>query len=221
MVQCKLKNLLVVVLVALSWAWAGAALGMPVTVNFDSAQDSLLVGLELPDPFESADSDLLHFSNTTVSTGLFMQNNPDLTVDTNGLFVAGDFTDGALLIDMDLQADEISLWFGNDIFLESSPGNQILYEVVLTTYLDGIQVGQTSFMPNYDGVMNEMITFEGALFDSAILKFDVDPQFGLAEAVDSVYVNVIPEPGASVLFGSGTLLVVTALRRRAAWSKAC
>ena len=211
MTRCKSKDLLAVVLAALSWTWAGAALGMPITVNFDGAQDSLLVGTNLSDPFESGDSHLLHFSHTTVPTGLFMQNAPGLTVAGNGLFVAGDFTDGALLIEMDLLADEISLWFGNDNFLASSPG----YQVVLTTYrgdraLPGSQVGQTSFAPNYDGLMNEMISFEGALFDSATLKFDVDPKLGLAETVDSVFVNVIPEPGAGILFGSGALLVAAA-----------
>jgi hypothetical protein len=213
---CNRKNLFVVVVAALPLIWAGAALATPVTVNFDSAQDSLLVGTNLPDPFESADSNLLQFSHTTDPFGLFMQNSPDLTVDTNGLFVAGDFNDGGLLIDVVGTADEISLWFGNDIQLLSSTGAQILYEVELTTFLGGLQVGQTSFMPNYDGVTNEMISFTGAVFDSAILKFDVDPQYGLAEAVDSVFVNVVPEPGASVLFGAGALLVATALRRRAA-----
>jgi hypothetical protein len=213
---CNRKNLFVVVVATLPLVWAGAALAAPVTVNFDSAQDSLLVGSNLPDPFESADSNLLLFSHTTDPFGLFMQNSPDLTVDTNGLFVAGDFNDGGLLIDVVGTADEISLWFGNDIQLLSSTGAQILYEVELTTFLGGLQVGQTSFMPNYDGVTNEMISFTGAVFDSAILKFDVDPQYGLAEAVDSVFVNVVPEPGASVLFGAGALLVATALRRRAA-----
>jgi hypothetical protein len=213
MAWCNSKNLLAIVLAALSWTWAGAALGMPITVNFDSAADSAYLGAELPDPFESADSDLLLFSHTTVPTGLFMQNFPGLTVAGNGLLVGGDFTDGALLIEIQggLLADEISLWFGNDIFLASAPG----YQVVLTTYLGdwtdpNSVVDQVSFAPNYDGVMNEMISFEGELFDSATLKFDVDPRFGLAEAVDSVFVNVIPEPGAGILFGSGALLVAAA-----------
>jgi hypothetical protein len=211
MTRFKSKSLLVVVLAALSWTWAGAALGMPITVNFDGAQDSLLVGQNLSDPFESEDSDLLHFSHTTDPNGLFMLNDAVLTGGSNGLFVGGDFNDGALQIEMDLTANEISLSFGNDIFLGSDPA----YEVVLTTYLGVVEVGQTLFTPNYDGVMNETISFDGALFDLATLKFDVDPQFGLAEAVDSVSVNVIliPEPGASILFGSGALLVAAACRR--------
>lgn len=206
--RCKGKHTLAVALAALSWTWAGAALGMPITVNFDSPEDSLLVGTNLPDPFESADSNLIHFSHTTVPTGLFMQNQPALTVAGNGLFVGGDHSDGALLIEvqMGLLADEISLSFGNDILLPDAPG----YQVVLTTYLDGQQVGYVPVTPNYDGLMNQTISFAGAQFDAATLKFDVDPRLGLAEAVDSVFVNVIPEPGAGILFGCGSLLVAAA-----------
>ncbi|MBW2401467.1 MAG: hypothetical protein JRG80_19800, partial [Deltaproteobacteria bacterium] len=87
MVRCNLKGLRVVVLVVLSWTWAGAAFAVPVTVNFDNPQDSLWVGLDLPSPFESADSDLLQFSHTTVPNALFMQNIPAFTVAGNGLFV--------------------------------------------------------------------------------------------------------------------------------------
>jgi len=213
MAWCNSKNLLAVALAALFWTWAGAALGMPITVNFDSPEDSLLVGTDLPVGFVSPSegSDLIHFSHTTDPHGLFMQNFPSLTVSGNGLFVGGDFTGAALLIEMDLPADEISLWFGNDILLPSAPD----YQVVLTTYYGdptdpNSVVGQVSFAPNYDGLVNEMISFQGARFDAATLEFDVGQQRGLAEAVDSVFVNVIPEPGAGILFGAGALLVAAA-----------
>ena len=65
--------------------------------------------------------------------------------------------------------------------------------------------------------MDQTIAFSGARFDSATLKFDVNPDLGLTEAVDNVRAAPIPEPRAAIVFGVGALLVGTACRR---WPRA-
>jgi len=193
------------ILIALAVGAAGAS-AAPILVTFDS--DTL--SLPRDNGFTSSDSALIHFSDT-VGADLFVVNYPIETAGSNGLAVLRHRDDSALLMEFDFRAVALSIDLGNDNPDFSQAGDA----AVLTVFLGGSQVGQVSLALNRNSAMDQTILFEGTRFDSATLKYDVNPALGLTEVVDNVLATPIPEPRAAIVFGVGALLIGAACRRRA------
>jgi len=204
---------LIPIVLAIGAAGASAA---PILVTFDN--DTL--GMRHPDGFTSSDSALIHFSDTVpdpaLGQELFVVTDPIKTAGSNALAVFRDGDDSALLIEFDFLATALSMDLGND----NPAFSQARDAAVLTAFLNGAWVGEVSLALNRDSVMNQRIFLEqtdlvvGETFNSATLKFDVNPALGLTEFVDNVTVTPIPEPQAAIVFGVGALLVGAACRRR-------
>ncbi|MFQ5417744.1 MAG: hypothetical protein ACE5FL_11945 [Myxococcota bacterium] len=188
-------------------AWSASA--APVIVDFDS--DPMF--MNVPNGFTSASSPDVHFSDTN-GNDLLLVNSATATNGSNALAVLFDHDDSGLLMEFDFLATELSLDFGNDLALLSSAGDM----AVLTAFLDGSFVGVALVALNRNLAMDQSIGFAGTAFNSAVFKYDVNPQLGLTEAVDNIRIvpsaAVIPEPTAAVVFGIGALLLGTARVRR-------
>ena len=138
--------------------------------------------------------------------------NAAATNGTNALVIGTDHDDGGLSIELDFLAGAISMELGNDTPAFLFGGES----AVLTVFNDGAQVGQTALELNANGLLDQTIAIDGVVFNSAILKYDVDPRVGLVELVDNVSVtSAIPEPTAAAVFGVGALVMGAAFRRRA------
>jgi hypothetical protein len=196
------------ILIALA-VGAASASAAPIVVTFDNDP----TWERNPTGFTSSDSKAIHFSDTVPDPDqgqqLFVVNSPSGTAGDNALAVLTDGDDSALLIEFDVLATALSMDLWNDDPGSSEAGDA----AVLTAFLGSDQVGQVSVLLTGDGTMKQ-ISFEGALFDSATLKYDVDPTIGRTEVVDNVSAALIPEPQAAIVFGVGALLVGTACRRR-------
>jgi hypothetical protein len=116
-----------------------------------------------------------------------------------------------LIMDFSMIATSLALEFGNDDPGWSNPGDQ----AILTAFLGGTQVGQTSVVMNRDDIMNQSISISGLTFDRATFFYNVTMQPGLIEVVDNIQFDVIPAPGAILLGGIGVGLVGWLRRRRA------
>ena len=160
--------------------------------------------------FTSSDSSEIHFSDTDGANLLVLQ------VDgSNALATFFDDASG-LLIEFDFVASALSLDFGNTFLADLGD------TAVLTTFIsDGMGgselVGSAVLNLNLTDAIDQTISFDGALFDSAILRYDVAAG-GLIEVVDNIEVTrgvaVIPEPTAGLVFGIGALLVGAVCGRR-------
>jgi hypothetical protein len=157
--------------------------------------------------WSSVDSSLLSFSD---SVGADMDVY-DYGLQSHGqaLAVHTDNDDSWLIMDFSIIATSLQLEFGNDDPGWSNPGDK----AVLTTFLGGGQVGQTSVVMNRDDIMNQSISISGMNFDRATFYYAVDPSLGLIEIVDNIQFEVIPAPGA-ILLGSIGVGLVGWLRRR-------
>jgi hypothetical protein len=186
---------------------ATSATAAPILVDFES--DATLVNLA--NGFSSAATPGVRFSDTS-GADLIIINSATVSNGTNALAVFNDHDDSALLIELDFVANQISLDFGNDDPLFSLASDQ----AVLTTFLGGTQVGEVMVALNRNSAMDQNIAFDGANFDSATLKFAVNPLVGLTEVVDNVSItSAIPEPSAALVFAVGALVLGGVHGRRA------
>ena len=163
-----------------------------------------------PNGWMSADSGLVSFSDSMGA---------DLTVSDYGTQSHGQalgvFPDDPSYLIMDFAAPVsfLSLEFGNDDPGWSAPGDL----AVLTAFLNGGQVGQTSVVMNRDDIMNQSISISGMTLDRATFFYDVTAASGLIEIVDNIQFEpggVIPAPGALVLGSLGAGLIGWLRRRR-------
>jgi len=181
-----------------------------IDVNFDSETPFINV----PNGFTSSETELISFSDTA-GANLQLVTDPLRTNGSTALAVGQEHDDSGLLIEFDFFASAIQMDFGNDNPLFSSPGDAAL----LTVFLGDVMVGSESLLMNRNYMMDQTIRFDGMLagvfFDSAILKFDVDPSLGLVEIVDNVSVTPVPEPTAALIFGVGSLVMGLACRGQA------
>lgn len=164
-----------------------------------------------PNGWMSVDSSLVSFTDS-VGTDL---NVGDYGAQSQGqaLAVMTDFDDSWLVMDFAVRVNSLSLDFGNDDPAFSTAGDQ----AVLTAFLGGSQVGQTSVVMNRDDIMNQSISIAGVDFDQATFYYAVNPSQGLIEIVDNIQFQpggVIPAPGALVLGSLGAGLIGWLRRRR-------
>jgi hypothetical protein len=201
---------LVVTACAVSFATA-PALAATIDVDFDGGTPFTNVANRYT---SSGETSLISFSDT-VGANLQLVTDPLRTNGSTALAVFSDHDDSALLIEFEFLATVIGMDIGNDSPLDSAPGDA----AVLTVFLAGVAVDSVSLLMNRNYAMDQSIVFDGTLggvvFDSATLKFDVDPRLGLMEIVDNVSVTPVPEATAATVFGVGSLAVGLACRHAA------
>lgn len=199
-----MKRSLMFVLIACA-AFTGVAQAV-VVIDFESDTTGAK-----PNGWMSVDSSLVSFTD---SVGADL-NVADYGNQSQGqaLAVNTDYDDSWLIMDFAVLVNSLSLDFGNDDPGWSAPGDQ----AVLTAFLGGVQVGQTSVVMNRDDIMNQSISIAGVDFDQATFYYAVDPGLGLIEIVDNIQFEpggVIPAPGALVLGSLGAGLIGWLRRRR-------
>jgi hypothetical protein len=160
--------------------------------------------LNLLNGFTSADSPLIHFSDT-VGADLFV-----LDFGGSHAMAVLDDDDSGLLMEFDFVASALSLEIGNASLANFGDTAE------LTVLLGGVEVGSVTVVLNGTDAIDQTISYAGGSFDSAFLRYNVAG--GLTEVVDNIQISPaspsIPEPGAGFLFGMGTLLVGVACGRR-------
>ncbi len=173
-------------------AVATSASGASAAILVDFENDP--IPFTVSNGFTSSDSSQIHFSDT-MGTELVLGERDGSHV----LAVLFD-DDSALLMEFDFVASALSLEFGNTALANFND------TAVLTVYLSGVEVGSSVVALNQTDAIDQMISFAGATFDSATLKYNVAA--GLAEVVDNIYVTpAVPEPRAGLVFGMGALMV--------------
>jgi hypothetical protein len=180
---------------------AFSASATTILVNFDSDLDPLPPA-NVADGFMSVDSSLIQFSDTD-GDGLVL-----VPFDGSIALAVLDDSDGGLLMEFGSVISGISLEFGNT--LTANP----MDTAVLTVFLGVTEVGNVSVGLNMTVAIDQMISYSGALFDSAVFKYNVAG--GLTEVVDNVQITLpaLPEPHAGLVFGMGALLVGAVCGRR-------
>jgi len=179
---------------------------LAVLVAASTASAALLVDFEndlapvnVLNDFKSADSSLIHFSDTDNANSLIV-----LEYDGSHALGVLDDDDRGLLMEFDFVASALSLEIGNTAAALAGD------TAVLTVFSGGVEVDSAIVVLNGTDAIDQTISYAGgALFDSAILKYNVAA--GLTEVVDNIEVmqavRAIPEPGSGFLFGLGALLV--------------
>ena len=175
-------------------------------IDFESDTDGLK-----PNGWASADSALVTFSDS-MGEDLRLQ---DWWHQSHGKGLATYWDDESYLI-MDfgvLPATDLQLEFGNDDPVATNPGDL----AVLTAFLGGTQVGQTTVVMNRDDIMNQTIGISGVVFDRATFFYDVTRigWTGMIEIVDNIEFNVVPIPGAVLLGILGLSVAGIKLRKHA------
>jgi len=191
----------IVCLVPVAVLVAASAASAALLVDFEND----LAPVNVLNGFQSSDSSLIHFSDTDNSNSLIV-----LEFDgSHALGVLND-DDSGLLMEFDVVASALSLEIGNTSAALAGD------TAVLTVFSGAVEVGSTIVVLNGTDAIDQTISYAGASFDSAILKYNVAS--GLTEIVDNIQltqaVRAIPEPGAGFLFGVGALLVGAACDRR-------
>lgn len=155
--------------------------------------------------FMSVDSSHVIF-NDTVGSGLDVGDYGSQSNFTNGLAVNDDTDGGILEMLFDCMVTSLSLDFGNDDPSYTNPGDL----AVLTTYVNALQVGQTTVVMNRNDDMDQTITSTGPAFNRATFAY-TDPatlpftggggaNIGLIEVVDNIRFECVPEPTTLGLF---------------------
>jgi hypothetical protein len=183
--------------------FSGAAQAV-TTIDFESDP----IGAK-PNGWSSADSPLVSFTDS-IGANLDVY---DYGHQSHGQALAcnPDGDQSYLIMDFSVIATSLQLDFGNDDPGWANPGDQ----AILTAFLGGIQVGQTSVVMNLDDIMNQSISISGVKFDRATLLYNVTSWSpGLIEVVDDIKFEVIPAPGAILLGSIGAGLVGWLRRRR-------
>jgi len=194
-------------LVCLSLAGAAQA---AVLVDFESDTTG-----DKANGWTSVDSSLISFSDS-IGENMEVGDYGNQT-DGQSLLIRSDDA-SYLIMDFTTLVDSLSLDFGNDDPMASVAGDL----AILTVYLEGTQVGQTTVEMNRDDIMNQSIGISGVAFNSATFFYDVRPTeyfTGLIEIVDNIEFELagstVPAPGAILLGTLGTGLVGWLRRRRA------
>jgi len=156
-------------------------------------------------PFVSVDSALLTFSDTNLSVGNYGAQSIGKGLATFGSNLGLTMTFATIV-------DSLSMAFGNDDpgFAED--------RAVLTAFLGATQVGQSTIIYNKNDAADQTISFTGANFDSAHLIYldsNLNAVSALAEVVDNVQFNTVPEPGTLALLGIGLFGMGIARRKKA------
>jgi len=166
-----------VMLITLLGAVPASAVG-PHTIDFESDTDGAK-----PNGWQSADSMVTFFTDSD-GADLYVDDYGD---QSDGQALAVNHDDPSYLImDFTVPMQSISLDFGND-----DPGwVHAGEEAVLTLYYMGTQVGEERVVMNINDLMDQTISFSGAIFDSATFYYDVAGPFqggtGLIEIVDNI-----------------------------------
>lgn len=211
------RNIRLVITALALLSFASAASALTVDVNFDGETPFL----NIPNGFESSETNMISFSDT-VGANLQLVQDPVVTAGSVGLAAFTHLDDSALRIDLDFIAAIISMDIGNDSGdpMFTNPGDA----AVLTVFLDNVEVGSVSLALNRNSAMDQRIEFDGLLsgqfFNSATLKYETTALFGLTEVIDNVSVTPVPEPTAALVFGAGALTVGMACRRRSTSGRA-
>jgi hypothetical protein len=163
---------------------------------------------QLPNGFRSAESSILRFSSNLTNVlhihPATFGSGEMVFFGTRGL---ASEADRGIFMDFDVPVTSLSLWFGNDSFLDTAPGDT----AILRVFFDDVFVGETVVLLNRDGIINQQISFSGALFNRATFTFSVTD---VVKTVDNIEFTPVPEPTTVALLGIGIAGVAARIRRR-------
>ncbi len=185
--------------------WAGAAQGA-VTITFTNDAPG-----DKPNGWSSVASSLLTFGDSN-GNGLKVYASTQGETHGRALAVFSDSDGSWLNMNFAQPANSLSLEFGNDDDGFTNEGDQ----AILTVFLGGAQVGQTSVTMNRNDIMDQTIGVSGVDFDRATFYYAATGETsGLTEIVDNITfeLSAVPAPGA-VLLGTLGVGLVGWLRRR-------
>ena len=166
-----------------------------------------------PNGFQSVESDLVRFSASGEFGALVIGENFGAMelIGTRGLVVFGS-PDTRLIMDFSVPIASLGLFYGNDEFFSTIDGDRAF----LMAYQNDVLIGQTSVLLNRNDIIDQSITFAGAAFNRATFHYTAG--LFLAETVDNITFQPVPEPSTVLLAGTGLALVLTMARRRRAMS---
>lgn len=205
------NNFLKGLVASFALAVSGLANAGLITIDFESDSTG-----GVSNGFSSVDASGVYFSDS-VGSNLSLGNYGSQG-DGTSLAVSSDLDGSELIINFDFLISFLSLDFGNDDAGYSSPGDL----ATLTLFNSGVQVGISSVVLNRDDIMNQTVSFEGLLFDSARFSY-TNSQYspiGLTEVVDNIsFQNAavdVPEPSTLAVFALGLMgLVSRKLKKQA------
>lgn len=183
------------------WMSQGSAKADLITFEFDPVQT------QLPNGFRSVESNLLRFSsnlNSVLHIHPAEFGGGQVFFGTRGLAIEAD---RGVFMDFDVPVTSLSLWFGNDNFGDTEEGST----AILRVFLDDVFVGESIVLLNRDDIINQQISFSGAVFNRATFTFSVG---GVVKTVDNIEFTPVPEPTTVALLGIGIVGVVARMRRR-------
>ena len=168
-----------------------AAKADTITFELDPVQT------QLPNGFRSAESSILRFSSNLTNVlhihPASFGSGEMVFFGTRGLAIEAD---QGVFMDFDVPVSSLSLWFGNDSFGDTEPGNT----AILRVFLDNVFVGESLVLLNRDGIINQQISFSGAVFNRATFTFSITE---VVKTVDNIEFTPVPEPTTVALLGIG------------------